>query len=49
MKKPFTEAEFRARLAELGLTLDDKAFAAAWAGAQRLRGEVARIEDYLKA
>lgn len=49
MKKPFTETEFRARLADLGLTLDDKAFAAAWAGAQHLRGEVARVEDYLKA
>ena len=48
MKKPFTEYEFRARLAALGLTLDDKAFAAAWKGAQHLRGEVARIEDYLQ-
>lgn len=43
-----TEAEFRARLAALGLTLDDKAFAAAWAGAQHLRGEVARVQAYLK-
>lgn len=42
-----TEAEFRARLAALGLTLDDKAFAAAWAGAQHLRGEVARVHAYL--
>jgi hypothetical protein len=42
-----TEAEFRARLAALGLTLDDKAFAAAWAGAQHLRGEVARVQAYL--
>ena len=42
-----TEAEFRARLAALGLTLDEKAFAAAWAGAQHLRGEVARIKAYL--
>ena len=48
MKRPFTEADFRALLAELGLALDGKAFAAAWAGAQHLRGEVARIEDYLK-
>lgn len=48
MKKPFTEDEFRARLAALGLTLDDKAFAAAWNGAQHLRGEVTRIEDYLQ-
>lgn len=48
MKAPFTEAEFRARLAELGLHLDDKAFAAAWAGAQHLRAEVARVETYLQ-
>ena len=43
-----TEADFRARLAALGLTLDDKALAAAWAGAQHLRAEVARVEAYLK-
>jgi hypothetical protein len=48
MKTTFTEAYFRARLAELGLHLDEKAFAASWAGALHLRGEVARIEDYLK-
>lgn len=48
MKDLFTEDEFRARLAALGLKLDDKAFAAAWKGAQHLRGEVARIEDYLQ-
>jgi hypothetical protein len=48
MKTPFTEADFRARLAALGLILDDKAFAAAWAGAQHLRGEVAKVEAYLK-
>ncbi|HOZ32320.1 MAG TPA: hypothetical protein PLM52_05520 [Tabrizicola sp.] len=48
MKKPFTENDFRARLAALGLTLDDKAFAAAWAGAQHLRAEVAKVEAYLK-
>ena len=42
-----TEAEFRARLAALGLTLDDKAFAAAWAGAQHLLAEAARVRDYL--
>ncbi len=47
MKTDFTEAEFRARLAALGLTLDDKAFAAAWAGAQHLRAEVARVQAYL--
>lgn len=43
-----TEAEFRARLAALGLKLDATAFAAAWKGAQHLRTEVARIEAYLK-
>jgi hypothetical protein len=42
-----TEAEFRARLAALGLELDAKAFAAAWAGAQHLRGEVARLQAFL--
>jgi hypothetical protein len=47
MKTDFSEAAFRARLAALGLTLDDKAFAAAWAGAQHLRAEVARLETYL--
>jgi hypothetical protein len=44
-----TETDFRARLAALGLTLDAKAFAAAWAGAQHLRGEVAKIAIYLKS
>jgi hypothetical protein len=48
MTTVLTEAEFRARLAALGLTLDAKAFAAAWAGAQHLRAEVARVEAYLK-
>lgn len=43
-----TEAEFRARLDALGLRLDDKAFAAAFKGAQNLRDEVARIAAYLK-
>lgn len=47
MKTDFTEAQFRARLAALGLKLDDTAFAAAWAGAQHLRGEVARLRAYL--
>ena len=47
MKMTFTEAEFRARLAALGLHLDDKAFAAAWAGAQHLRAEVARMDAWL--
>ena len=42
-----TEPEFRARLAALGLTLDDKAFAIAFKGAQHLRGEVAKVETYL--
>ncbi len=44
-----TEDQFRARLTALGLTLDPKAFAAAWAGAQHLRAEVARITAYLAA
>jgi len=42
-----TEAEFRAHLATLGLTLDAKAFAAAWTGAQHLRAEVAKLAAYL--
>jgi hypothetical protein len=42
-----TEAEFRARLAALGLTLDEKALAAAWSGAQHLRTEVAKVRAYL--
>ena len=42
-----TGPNFAPDLAALGLTLDDKAFAAAWAGAQHLRGEVAKVEDYL--
>ena len=47
MKADFTEAEFRVRLAALGLTFDDRAFAAAWAGAQHLQAEVAKIRAYL--
>ena len=47
MTTALTEAEFRARLAALGLSLDDKAFAAAWAGAQHLRAEVAKVGTYL--
>ena len=47
MKTDFTEVEYRARLEALGLTLDDKALAAAWAGAQHLRAEVAKVEAYL--
>ena len=42
-----TEATLCARLAALGLTLDDAAFAAAWAGAQHLRAEVKRVEKWL--
>jgi hypothetical protein len=42
-----TEDDFRARLAALGIQLDDRAFAAAFKGAQRLRSEAARLEDYL--
>ena len=44
-----TEAAFRARLAVLGLKLDDAAFAAAWAGAQHLRAEISRVEKWLTA
>jgi len=47
MKPDITEVEFRARLAALGLTLDEKAFAAAWSGAQHLRAEVAKVRAYL--
>ena len=42
-----TEAAFRARLAALGLTLEPRAFAAAWAGAQHLRAEMAQLDAYL--
>jgi hypothetical protein len=49
MKADINKDEFRARLAALGLTLDEKAFAAACAGAQHLRGEVAKVEAYLKS
>lgn len=42
-----TEIEFRARLAAAGLKLEGAAFAAAWAGAQHLTREIARIDDYL--
>ena len=44
-----TEADFRARLLALGITLDERAFAAAWAGAQHLRAEVARVHIWLKS
>lgn len=44
-----TEDDFRARLAALGLNLDARAFAAAWAGAQHLRGEVASVQAWLKS
>ena len=47
MTPDLTEAAFRARLAALGLTLDGRAFAAAWAGAQHLRSEVARMDAWL--
>lgn len=42
-----TEEEFRQRLAAHGLTLDPKAFAAAYAGACHLRAEVARLRALL--
>ena len=44
-----TEAEFRAKLSALGLQLDTVAFAAAWAGAQQLRGEVERVQAWLSS
>lgn len=44
-----TEAEFRTKLTEMGLDLDPRAFAAAWAGAQHLRAEVARVQAWLAA
>lgn len=44
-----TEADFRARLLALGLALDERSFAAAWAGAQHLRGDVARVQNWLKS
>lgn len=44
-----TEDDFRARLASLGLDLEARAFAAAWAGAQHLRAEVARVQAWLKS
>lgn len=47
MTADLTEAAFRARLEALGLVLDARAFAAAWAGAQHLRAEIARVEAYL--
>jgi hypothetical protein len=42
-----TEEDFRARLAALGIQLDDRAFAAAFASAQKLRSEAARPEAWL--
>jgi hypothetical protein len=42
-----TEENFRARLADLGIELDGRAFAAAFKGAQQLRAEAARLESYL--
>jgi tRNA isopentenyl-2-thiomethyl-A-37 hydroxylase MiaE len=41
-----TEADFRARLAALAIHLDDRAFTAAYNGAQKLRSEAARLEAY---
>ena len=42
-----TEAEFRKRLAAIGLPLDGPAFNAALAGARRLRAQVVEIESFL--
>ena len=44
-----TDSDFRERLKALGLTLDDKAFAAAFNSAQHLRDQVAQIDAYLAA
>lgn len=42
-----SEEDFRARLSALGINLDERAFAAAFAGAQKLRSEAARLEAWL--
>jgi hypothetical protein len=47
MPSTLTEAAFRASLSALGLHLDARAFAAAWAGAQRLRADMGRLDSYL--
>ena len=46
MNDPAEDA-FRRQLAEAGLTLDAKAFAAALAGARHLRSEAAILAAYL--
>jgi len=42
-----TETEFRRLLAEKGLHLDAKTFAAALLGARNLRAEIARLDAWL--
>ena len=42
-----SEEDFRARLAALGIKLDERAFAAAFESAQKLRTEAARLEAWL--
>lgn len=42
-----TPDDLRARLATLGLTLDDRAFAAALAGARHLKAELTRLAEWL--
>ena len=42
-----SEEDFRARLAALGVQLDERAFAAAFKAAQQLRSEGVRLEAYL--
>lgn len=44
-----TEKDFRARLEILGLRLDARAFARAWAGAQHLSESAARVAAWLAA
>jgi hypothetical protein len=43
-----TAEEFRKRLADLGLTLDEKAFQAALSGAQHLKAESEKLAQWLK-
>jgi hypothetical protein len=42
-----TEENFRARLVDLGIKLDGRAFAAAFTAAQELRLQAARLETYV--
>ena len=46
---PLTQVAFRAQLVAAGLHLHGADFLAAFAGAQRLRAQVAELADYLAA